>query len=318
MSLRPKGAAAAGKRQHHATRHHKGQHMGDAAHQVAVFAAQLLPVAGAEGVPRGRREPCRKRPFPAAGPRRAASPPRHRPAACPQTAPVDRAVYRHDHALCSLDLIIGQFVVDTGSAVRLDLERQAAGLRGLLERLGRQVGVRNAGGESRHGQQLIAGLGARPALRQTGQTAAPVRPAPRGDGAAECLGSPLRRRAQKSVSRRASPARPAPVRAGRWPRRGGDHHQQVQRLAVRCVAGQRRVQRQRSQLQLPDGGAFGVGDRQSIAHADAAQFQPGADICRKHSGVSQIVSPSSSVTICCTAPVSESARWRSATQSGRR
>ena len=38
-------------RQHHATRHHKGQHMGDAAHQVAVvLAAQLLPVVGAEGV----------------------------------------------------------------------------------------------------------------------------------------------------------------------------------------------------------------------------------------------------------------------------
>lgn len=70
-----------------------------------------------------------------------------------------------------------------------------------------------------------------------------------------------------------------------------DHHQQVQRLAVRCVAGQRRVQRQRSQLQLPDGGAFGVRDGQAVAHTDAAQRQPGADVRRKHSGVSQIVSP---------------------------
>ena len=37
---------------------------------------------------RGRREPCRKRPFPAVCPRRARHPPpRHRPAACQRTAP---------------------------------------------------------------------------------------------------------------------------------------------------------------------------------------------------------------------------------------
>ena len=69
---------------------------------------------------------------------------------------------------------------------------------------------------------------------------------------------------------------------------GGNHHQHLQRLAVRCVAGQRRVQRQRSQLQLLHGGAFGVGNGQPIAHADAAQRQPGADIRHKHGCVCQI------------------------------
>lgn len=52
MSLRPKVLQQQGKRQHHAARHNKRQHVGDTAHQVAVvFAAQLRPVAGAEGVP---------------------------------------------------------------------------------------------------------------------------------------------------------------------------------------------------------------------------------------------------------------------------
>ena len=41
-----------GQGKHDAAAHHKGQHMGDATHQVAVIlAAQLFPVVGAEGVP---------------------------------------------------------------------------------------------------------------------------------------------------------------------------------------------------------------------------------------------------------------------------
>lgn len=88
-----------------------------------------------------------------------------------------------------MDLIIGQLVVDTGSAVRLDLERQAAGLRGLLERLRRQIGVRDAGGAGRHGQQLIAGLGGtRRCVRRGRRRLLRVLLLPRGDGAAECLG----------------------------------------------------------------------------------------------------------------------------------
>ena len=286
-----------GKRQHHAARHNKRQHVGDAAHQVAVvFAAQLLPVAGAEGVPaavdgslagnglfqqsvrvahgiprRGIDQPL-------------ANEPRQR----------DRAIHRHDHALCGLDLIIGQLVVDTGSAVRLDLERQAAGLRGLLERLRRQIGVRDAGGAGRHGQQLIAGLGGtRRCVRRGRRRLLRVLLLPRGDGAAECLGGLTLPQAgaeigvQKERRQLGQHLYVQVVGFGG----GGDHHQQVQRLAVRCVAGQRRVQRQRSQLQLPDGGAFGVRDGQAVAHTDAAQRQPGADVRRKHSGVSQIVSP---------------------------
>ena len=34
-----------------------------------------------------------------------------------------------------------------------------------------------------------------------------------------------------------------------------------------------------------------MGDGKAVAHTDAAQRQPGADVRRKHSGVSQIVSP---------------------------
>ena len=261
-----------------------------------VFAAQLLPVAGAKGVPaavdgslagnglfqqsvrvahgiprRGIDQPL-------------ANEPRQR----------DRAIHRHDHALCSLDLIIGQFVVDTGSAVRLDLERQAAGLRGLLERLRRQIGVRDAGGAGRHGQQLITGLGGtRRCVRRGRRRLLRVLLLPRGDGAAECLGGLALPQAgaeigvQKERRQLGQHLYVQVVGFGG----GGDHHQQVQRLAVRCVAGQRRVQRQRSQLQLPDGGAFGVRDGQAVAHTDAAQRQPGADVRRKHSGVSQIVSP---------------------------
>ena len=67
--------------------------------------------------------------------------------------------------------------------------------------------------------------------------------------------------------------------------RGGDHHQHLQRLAVRCVAGQRRVQRQGRQPQPLDGGAFGMGNGKAVAHADTAQRQPGADIRSKCGGI---------------------------------
>lgn len=164
----------------------------------------------------------------------------------------------------------------------------------MLERLRRQIGVRDAGGAGRHGQQLIAGLGgARRCVRRGRRRLLRVLLLPRGDGAAECLGGLTLPQAgaeigvQKERRQLGQHLYVQVVGFGG----GGDHHQQVQRLAVRCVAGQRRVQRQRSQLQLPDGGAFGVRDGQAVAHTDAAQRQPGADVRRKHSGVSQIVSP---------------------------
>ena len=80
--------------------------------------------------------------------------------------------------------------------------------------------------------------------------------------------------------------------------------------------GQRWIQRQCGQLQFFHRGALGVGDRQSIAHADAAQFQPGADICRKDCRVRQDFGPIQQRHKLLHRALRESARWRSATQSG--
>lgn len=99
-----------GKRQHHAARHNKRQHVGDAAHQVAVvFAAQLLPVAGAESVPAAVDGSLAGNGLFQQSVRVAHGIPRRgidQPLAN-EPCQRDRAIHRHDHALCGLDLILG-------------------------------------------------------------------------------------------------------------------------------------------------------------------------------------------------------------------
>ena len=67
--------------------------------------------------------------------------------------------------------------------------------------------------------------------------------------------------------------------------RCSDQKQQPHRLAVRRIAGQRRIQRQCGQLGMGHPCAFGVGDGQPAAHADAAHFFTFQDILFKLYGV---------------------------------
>ena len=149
--------------------------------------------------------------------------------------------------------------------------------------------MRNAGGAGRHTQQPVARLvGGR--RRGRGRVVLSFAP---GNGAAEGLGRLALAQAgaeigiQKQRCQFGQHLHMQVVGLGG----GGDEKQHLQRLAVGRIAGQRRIQRQCGQLQFFHRGALGVGNRQPIAHADAAQFQPGADIRRKDCRVRQDFGP---------------------------
>ena len=129
--------------------------MRNAVHQVAVaFAAQLPQITGSEGVSavvdgrlagdglfqKGIR-------VPHGVPGRGVDEPfAHEP--CHRHGPVRR----YDDAVGGTDILLGQRIPYPVRAVRLDLDREAAGLGGPLQGLGGQIGVGNAGGAGGHTQ----------------------------------------------------------------------------------------------------------------------------------------------------------------------
>ena len=264
--------------------------MRNAVHQVAVaFAAQLPQITGPEGVSavvdgrlagdglfqKGIRVP---HGVPGRG---VDEPLAHEP--CHRHG----SVRRYDDAVSGTDILLGQRIPYPVRAVRLDLDREAAGLGGPLQGLGGQIGVGNAGGAGGHAQQAVARF-----IGSLGRRCCRV-----------ILRLALGHRAAKGLRGHTLAQACAEIciekQGGQFSQhlhmqvvglsRGGDHHQHLQRFAVRCVAGQRRVQRQGRQPQPLDGGAFGMGNGKAVAHADTAQRQPGADIRSKCGGIRQIL-----------------------------
>ena len=233
---------------HDAAHHHKGNHVGDAVHQVAVrFAAQLPPIAGAEGVAaavdghlavqrlvqhgvsiahRVTGRDCHQT---------LAHEPRHRHA----------LVGGNDDAVCGGDLVAFQLVVHAHRTVGLHFDGHAPLLRRFAQGLGRQVSVGHAHGAGRNRQQPVLGRG----RRRLGGRALLCRRRSRfrvpGDQAAKSRwrGGIQHLPADFLIQQQGGQARQHLHMQVVGICRCSDQKQQPHRLAVRRIAGQRRVQR---------------------------------------------------------------------------
>ena len=193
----------------------------------------------------------------------------------------------NDDAVCSGDLVAFQFIIYADCAVGLHFDRQAALLRRLAQRFGCQVGVRHAHGAGRDSQQPVLGRGGRGlGGRCFGGLVGLLVP---GDHFAKRLGRGGRQHlpAEFLVEQQRGQACQHLHMQVVGIRRCSDQKQKAHRLAVRRIAGQRRIQRQRGQLGVGHTRAFGVGDSQPAAHADAAHFFTFQGILFKLCGVGQ-------------------------------